>query len=76
MDWPTLGRFSPQLALMSEAVPPSPPSSIDVAEEWLHSIDSVYALFEDAQLRRQYGHLAHKVEDAVRLCEGVIRELG
>lgn len=53
-----------------------PSSSSPITKPWLDSIDAVYKLFEDANLRAQYPTLAPKVQSAVQLCEEVIRELG
>lgn len=55
---------------------PQQAESESPTQEWLKSIDSVYSLFEDMQIRDQYPDLANKVEIGVRLCEEVIEELG
>lgn len=51
-------------------------SPLEVTPAWLESIDAVYALFEDPGLKNKFGDLAVKVQNAVKLCEQVVQELG
>jgi hypothetical protein len=57
-------------AASAAAAAPAPSAS------WLASLDAVYALFEDPALRAQHAHLAQRTEEAVRLCEEVVRDVG
>lgn len=62
--------------LPSAAAASSVSSAIAITPAWLRSIDAVYALFEDSQLRQKHAELADKVQNAVKLCEDVVKELG
>ncbi|PWN19227.1 adenine nucleotide alpha hydrolases-like protein [Microstroma glucosiphilum] len=53
-----------------------PSSSISITSGWLDSVDAVYHLFEQPELRSRYPSLATKVKEGVQLCEEVIKELG
>ena len=43
---------------------------------WLRTLDAVYSVFEDPQIKSQHPHLAARIQDAVELTEQVLKELG
>lgn len=44
--------------------------------EWVHSIDAVYQLFENPDVRIQYPLLSERVRSAVEACESALRDFG
>lgn len=44
--------------------------------EWIHSIDAVYQLIEDPDLKRQYPSLSDKVKSAIQACESALKDFG
>ncbi|KAK0557366.1 3'-phosphoadenosine 5'-phosphosulfate sulfotransferase [Tilletia horrida] len=45
-------------------------------EAWLRSIDAVYDIFEDPELRRKYPRLSMLIWEGVKLCETIVQEVG